>query len=195
MACAACSKKQQNSIRVLQNSGALGSPPFQSEDIFVLENGETRPFQASDWSIYTHKLLLLFPSSYTPVCGSEMGALNDWIDSFKEQNVDVIPVCTDPIEMIKDWYLEEEQLSNPKYKVFSSYLLPARLNLLEQGRAKRSSVFISKDGEIVKQEYPFKVGRSLAELHRMVYAYNTDSYCAEGWTNPSDGFLINDNNQ
>ena len=189
MACTACSKKQQNSIRILQNSGGLMAPPFQSDDIFVLDNGETRPFSADDWSIYTHKLLLLFPSSYTPVCGSEMGALNDWIDAFKEQNVDVIPLCTDPVGMIKDWYDEEAALANPKYKVFSSYLLPTRLQLLEQGRAKRASVFISKDGEIVKQEYPFSVGRSLEELHRMIYAYNTGSYCGEGWKSPQDGFL------
>lgn len=195
MACASCSKSKTNSIKLLSNQLSLNSPPYNADDIFVLENGETREFNAGDWTTSTHKLLLFFPSTYTPVCGSEMGALNDWIDSFKEQNTEVIPVCVDPINIVRDWYSEEPILANPKYKVFSSYLLTTRLGLLEQGRSKRASVFISKSGEVVTQEYPFKVGRSISELHRMIFAYNTDSYCSEGWTDPTDGFLINDSDQ
>ena len=119
--------------------------------------------------------------------------MNDWIDSFREQNVEVFAATADPINAVQDWYESEGQLKNPKYKVISSYILPTRLKIMNNGKAKRASVFITKDRDVIVCEHFLKVGRSLAELHRQTYAYNQDSYCGEGWTSPEDGFLKNDN--
>ncbi len=190
MACSACkSKRGEGYIE----PNALDSPPFKATDIYVYESSEVRRFSSSDWDNDRHKLVLFFPEVFTPVCESEMGVLNDWIEKFSEQNVDVFAATTDPIHAVKEWYETEESLKNPKYRVLSSYLLPARLRVLNGGRAKRASVFITKDGDVVVQEHFLKVGRSLKELHRMIYGYNTDSYCAEGWEDPTDGFLVNKN--
>lgn len=193
MACATCAQSRKSNPYT--QSTALESNPYKADDIFVLENGDIRRFNSSDWSNNKHKLLLFFPETYTPVCMSEMGALNKWIPSFNEQNTDVFAITADPIHAVKDWYDEEEALKDPSYRVLSSYLLTSRLGVMNNGKAKRCNVFISNVGEVVVQEYPMKVGRSFEELHRMIYAYNTDSYCAEGWKSPSDGFLINENNQ
>lgn len=188
MACKSCSENSKKGNGYIKPE-ALHTPPFNSSDIMVLDSGDVRRFQAEDWPSYRHKLLLFFPETFTPVCGSEMGALNDWIEAFDNQDVDVFGITADPIHAVKDWYESEEMLQNPKYKVLSSYILPTRLGIMFNGKAKRASVFITKDKDVIVQEHFLKVGRSLEELHRQIYAYNQDSFCGEGWQSPQDGFL------
>jgi len=118
-----------------------------------------------------------------------MGALNQWVDEFDKLDVDVFGATADPIHAVKDWFESEETLKNPKYKVLSSYILPDRLNIMNNGRSKRASVFITREGDVVVQEHFMKVGRNIKELHRMMHGYTTDSYCAESWEDPSNGFL------
>lgn len=188
MSCSGCGNKPK--AMGYYKPLSLETPPFNASDIMVLdEQKEIRKLNTDDWKTNRHKLILFFPETHTPVCQSELGALPNWIEAFDEQNTDVFVATTDNINQIKDWYDSEEALSSVNYKSISSYLLPTRLNLLNNGRVKRASVFIFTDGNIVIQEHPMKVGRSLAELHRTIFAYNTDSFCSEGWTNPSDGFL------
>lgn len=163
--------------------------PFNANDITVVTDGEVRKFQESDWDNDKHKLLVFIPEAFTPVCQTELGAINQWYDEFQKLNTELIVVCTDPAGMLLDWVREEPSLKDPKYKIFSSYLLPTRIGVSSNGRAKRASVFVTNENEIVIQEHFFKVGRSFAELHRMMYGFSTDSYCAEGWQSPSDGFL------
>lgn len=191
MACASCGRNKKGNGYIQPD--ALDTPPFRAADIMVLDNGTTRKFSATDWSPERNKLILFFPETFTPVCQTEMGALNDWVEEFDKLNCDVFGATADPIHAVKDWYETEEALKDPKYKVLSTYILPTRLNILNNGKAKRASVFITVDGDMVIQEHFMKVGRSIKELHRMMYAYTQDSYCAEGWEDPSDGFLVNSN--
>lgn len=165
---------------------------MSATDIMVYENKNVRKFNPEDWNNGKHKLILFFPEIFTPVCSTEMGALPKWVEAFNEQNTEVFGATTDPIHGVKDWYESEEALSDVNYKVLSSYILPTRLGIMNHGRVKRASVFISNNGDVVTQEYPMKVGRSIQELHRMIFAYNTDSFCAENWQDPSDGFLGDD---
>lgn len=187
MACAACGRNKKGEGYILPT--ALDSPPFGAGDIQVLEGGNTRKLTAEDWSPDRHKLVIFFPQTFTPVCQTELGALNDWVDAFDALDCDVFVATTDPIHAVKDWFEQEEALANPRYKALSSYILPTRLNILNAGRVKRASVFVTKERDVVVQEHFLKVGRSLKELHRMLYGYTTGSYCAEGWEDPSDGFL------
>jgi alkyl hydroperoxide reductase subunit AhpC len=187
MACATCGASRKGNGYI--EPSALEFPPYKASDIFVLDNKQVRKLSKEDWSKDRHKLLLFFPEVFTPVCSSEMGALKEWIEPFNELGVDVFAATADPIHAVKDWYEQEEAIRDPNYKIISSYLLTTRLGVLLNGRAKRASVFITSDGDVVVQEHFLKVGRSLAELHRMMYGYTQDSYCAEGWTSPADGFL------
>jgi alkyl hydroperoxide reductase subunit AhpC len=191
MTCASCGKNKKGNGYIQPK--ALDNPPFGATDMMVYDNNEVRRFQAGDWNDDRHKLILFFPETFTPVCQTEMGNLNDWVEAFNELGVDVFGATTDPIHSVKDWYESEEDLKDPNYKVLSTYILPARMGITNGGRAKRASVFVTKEGDMVIQEHFLKVGRSLKELHRMMYAYTTDSYCAEGWEDPSNGFLTNDN--
>ena len=191
MACASCGRNKKGNGYIQPN--ALDTPPFGSNDIMVYTSGQVRRFNASDWSGDRHKLILFFPETFTPVCQTEMGNLNDLIAEFDKLGCDVFGATTDPIGAVQEWYETEDALKDPQYKVLSTYILPTRLNIINNGRAKRASVFITKEGDVVVQEHFMKVGRSLKELHRTMYAYTQDSYCAEGWEDPSDGFLHNDN--
>lgn len=190
MACSTCNKNKK--LGMYSNINSTSFPPYNSSDIFVYEDGNTRQMNSSDWPSNRHKLLLFYPESFTPVCTSEMGAINKWVEKFNELDCDIYSVSADPIEKIKDWYESEESLKNPNYKVLSSYLLPVRLGLINDNKVKRASVIITKDGDMIVQEHFFSVGRSISELHRTLFAYNTGSFCGEGWKSPEDGFL-NDN--
>lgn len=189
MACASCNKNRKGEGYIQLR--ALETPPFGANDMQLYDaaSGEVHRFGAADWAADRHKLLLFFPAVYTPVCQSEMGALNDWLPEFEALGCDVFAATADPIHAVKDWYENEPALADSKYRVISSYMLPSRLNVTDLGKAKRASVFMMANGDVVVQEHFLKVGRSLKELHRMLYAYTQDSYCAEGWEDPSDGFL------
>lgn len=191
MACASCSKSRRYRIESLNKTVVTPQDPhiFNATDIKVYDQGRTGKFSADDWNNERHKLILFFPKTFTPVCKTEMGAINNWLPAFDELNCDVYGATADSIHLVQEWYEGDDLLKDAKYKVLSSYLMPSKLGLVDNGIVKRSSVFVMADGEIVKQEHFEKVGRSLAELHRMLYGYSTGSYCAEGWKDPSDGFL------
>lgn len=186
MPCTSCQESAEAKRAAKQQDAAL---PMMANDIQVVDHNQVRPFEQSDWPADKHKLIIFYPETFTPVCASELGALNQWIPAFAELGCEVIAACTDPVQAIADWYIQEPLLAALKCLTFSSYLLPNRLGLVDHGRAKRASVFVMTDGEIVKQEHFGKVGRSFEELHRQMYGYTTDSYCAEGWQSPADGFL------
>lgn len=188
MGCAACAKKHSYTDGYV-NKRANSFPPYNSNDISVYYEGIIRPFSSSDWNLDRNKLLLFYPETNTPVCESEMGAINDWVDKFDELDCDIYSVTTDHIGLVKQWHEDEESIKNPRYRALSSYLLPSRIGILNGNRSKRASVIITKDNDVIVQEHFMKVGRSLTELHRNLFGYTADSYCAEGWESPEDGFL------
>lgn len=195
MACKTCQRNRKGNGYIEPKS--LDVPPFGANDIMFYnpEDGSTRRYKPQDFEEEKHRLYLFFPETFTPVCETEMGNLNDWVEEFAKLGVEVYGATSDPIHAVKDWYETEETLKGSKYKVISSYMLPVRLGITNGGRAKRASVFMTKEGDVVIQEHFLKVGRSLKELHRMMYGYVQDSYCAEGWQDPSDGFLTNDDKE
>ena len=188
MACASCGRNKKGNGYIQPES--LQFYPFNSNDIQVYDGQDVRRLTKDDWAEDRHKLILFIPEANTPVCESELGNLNQWVDEFKKLDCDIFAASTDPIHALKDWIDNEEMLKDPKYKVISTYLLPTRLNIMNNGRAMRASVLITKDSDVVVQQHFMKVGRSLKELHRMLYAYTTGSYCAEGWESPEDGFVV-----
>lgn len=180
MACSACEKRRQARMRVANRNLVTG--PLGVSEIDVLADGRIKSFESSDWKEERHHLLVLIPEVNTPVCETELGAISDWAPKFDLLDCDITVLGTDSIDAFKTWLETEPMLANPKYSVFSSRVLVERLGLLDGGRPKRASVFITKEGEVVKQEHFHDVGRSFAELHRMLWGYTTGSYCAEGWT-------------
>lgn len=202
MTCIACRKKAANNNAAYARTQAMVATdpfnlssrkdhPYGATDLAVYQNGNIRAFNpALDFPDDKHKLIIFYPKSFTPVCETELGALEKWRPEFEKLGFHVVAATIDFIPTIKEWFTSDELLRDAKYPVLSSKILPIKLGLLRfDGSLKRSSVFIMRDGETVRIEHFDKVGRSLAELHRMAYGYTTDSYCAEGWKSPEDGFL------
>jgi alkyl hydroperoxide reductase subunit AhpC len=186
MPCTSCQEDADAKRQAAQLDAAL---PMHANDLQVVEHNKIRPFNVDDWPADKHKLLVFYPQTFTPVCRTELGAINQWVKPFAALDCMLIAACTDQASAIADWYRHEALLHDLDCLTFSSYLLPVRLGLVDGNRAKRSSVFVMADGEIIKQEHFARVGRSFAELHRMLYGYTTGSYCAEGWQSLADGFL------
>src|SRR2546429_342165 len=143
MACVRC---EQNKVKITMgnNTSAL---PLQATDIQVVEYGDTHAFTTADWPMDRHVLLVLIPETFTPVCKGEWGAMNKWYQAFAVLGCEVIILCPDRAPRIAEWSPGDPAIANPLYKAFSSYLLPSRLGLVEDGRAKRASVFVLKSGE------------------------------------------------
>lgn len=184
MGCASCGK---NANRVQQVQMTPLQPYiFNANDIKVSDGETATKLKPEDWPDDKDKLLIFIPEVGTPVCQTELGAINKWYDEFQKLGCVLIVSHTGSAESMIHWQKDESTLNNPKYKSFASFLLPSRLGLIQNGQLKRASVFITKEGEIVKQEHFFKVGRSFEELHRQYWAYTQDSYCGEGWKSPLD---------
>lgn len=188
MGCASCANKNERRMNVVVNS--VNKYPFSSNDIQVVDGDEVRKFQASDWPESKHKLLILLPEIFTYTCSDQIKGMKKWYDEFQKLNCELILVMTDSAVGILDWFKEEPMLAERPYKAFSSYLLPNRLGLIDNGRARRSAVFIASDGsEIVKQEAFSKISPSFSELHRILWAFTTGQNCGSDWVNPESGFL------
>lgn len=184
MPCKSCQEKRNPSFALVTKDNPY---PFKARDINVIgADGSISKFVSDDWNNNVHKLLVVIPEAFTPVCQTELGAMSGWADEFQKLDCQLIAVCSDPVPKLMDWFQQEESLSERNWPTFSSYDLPSKLGLIRNGRTKRASVFITDEGEVVKQEHFDKVGRSFVELHRQMYAYTTGEYCGEGWQDPSD---------
>jgi len=175
-----------------ENYQGIYGYPLGAADLVVVErdskelNAEPRAFAPGlHWPPNTHKIILFYPESMTPVCETELAELVYWQQHFATLGFMVYAACTDAPETIAEWFNSEEKLLNATYPILSSRMLPEKLQLtLQNGRAKRATVFLTAAGEVVKQEHFFRVGRSLVELHRMAYGYVNNELNANTWVEP-----------
>lgn len=141
MACASCAKKKEHGYQDLK---ALETPPFRANDIHVYEvnTGETRKFVPEDYNTKVVNVLLFTPNVESI---QEYGVLNH------EEGVNYIYVTAQPLHQIKDFY-ENGGHKPENTLIFSSYLLPSRLNIMVNGQSKKAIVYVMKDGDLSKQE-------------------------------------------
>ena len=138
MGCVSCNKTEKN-IRL--NLHSLNNPPFRASDIVVFELDSLAPrfYENSDWD-NTVDNVLLFVNDISLI--SESGELTD------NSNANIIYVTNQSAEDIKS-YLESAgpfELNNNK--IFISYLLPSRLNLINNGIIQKAIVYIMGNGEV-----------------------------------------------
>lgn len=193
MPCASC--KDHSERRMNLTVTGVNKYPLSSNDIKVVDGDEVRKFEATDWPDGKHKLLILLPEIFTYTCSDQIKGMKKWYDEFQKLNCELILVMTDSAVGILDWFKAEPMLAERPYKAFSSYLLPNRLGLIDNGRAQRSAVFITADGgELIKQQAFSRVAPSFQELHRILYAFSSQDYCGSEWKDPTDA-LNKDNDE
>lgn len=141
MACTSCAKKKENSY---QDFKSLESPPFKATDIFVydINTNEYHRFVSEDWDTSKINVLLFVPN---------LAALNELEELSTTEPVNVTYVTNQPIHQIQD-FLQANESQFKASRIFSSYLLPSRMNLMYNGFTKKAIAYIMKDGDVITQE-------------------------------------------
>ena len=169
MTCSDCELKERKRL------GSVLTPeqpyPFKARDIEIIgphdlgvaKVGSTHPVE--DWNAM-HKLMVFIPQVATPVCESELVELKTWHSKFAKLNCLVIVCVADRTQATLDWYKSEFQ--DLPWLTFCSYEMPLKLGLWKNGRPKRSTVFVSKEGEVFKTEHFPQVKRDFQSLYNQV---------------------------
>ena len=155
-------------------------------------------------SDYRGRWLLFFshPADFTPVCTSEFVALQKAKPQFADLNCDLLGLSVDSLYAHIAWVKDIEQrfgirIDFPIIEDISMAVSRA-YGMIHDGSATtaavRSVFFIDPDGYIRAMfHYPMNVGRSVAELLRVLHALQTADAqkvaTPEGWRPGEDSML------
>jgi peroxiredoxin (alkyl hydroperoxide reductase subunit C) len=159
-----------------------------TENAFV--DGDIKKISLSD---FKGKWIVLFfyPADFTFICPTELGALADNYEKFKEMNTEIISISTDSAFVHKAWHDSSETIKKIKYpmladtthrisRVYGTYIP-------EEGISTRATFIIDPDGIIKAFEFhDNNIGRSSDELIRKLGAAqfvrnNSGNVCPMNW--------------
>ncbi len=142
-------------------------------------------------SDYRGKWLVLFfyPMDFTFVCPTEITALSDRYEEFKELDCEIVGVSTDSVYTHRAWIRtprEENGLGDIKYPLAAdpNHEVSRAYNVLieEEGVAQRGLFIIDPEGIIRYQVVTDdNVGRSVDETLRVLQALQTGGLCPANW--------------
>jgi peroxiredoxin len=155
-----------------------------------------KPIKLSD---YRGKWLIFFfyPLDFTFVCPTEITALSDRYDEFKEFNTEVLGCSTDSVHSHLAWLRtprDKNGIEGVKYPIAADYTKETAraygvLNE-EEGHAQRGLFIIDPEGilkyAVVTDD---NVGRSVDETLRVLQALQSGGLCAADWK-PGKGHLV-----
>lgn len=164
MGCTACAKKKSNSY---QDFKVLESPPYRATDIIVydLDTNQSRKFIDSDWNTSITNVLLFIPS---------LEALKELEELAPKEGVKYTYVTSQPVHQIKD-YIEHHDITFIHDRIFSTYLLPSRMNLLHNGFTKKAVAYILPDGDMAIQNYFYNSTFNYNHIKAFLDDYSNDS--------------------
>lgn len=177
---------------------ARKAPDFQSAA--VLANGEIKAdYKFSDAIKGKYSVLFFYPLDFTFVCPSELIALNNRIDQFKEKNVEVIGVSIDSQFTHNAWRntapnkggigkLDFTLVADVNHRICQSY----GVEHPEAGVAFRAAFIIDKEGHVRSQIVnDLPIGRNIDEILRVVdalqYHEKNGEVCPAGWEKGKEG--------
>lgn len=171
---------------------ARKAPDFQSAA--VLANGEIKPdFKFSDATKGKYGLVFFYPLDFTFVCPSELIALHNRIDQFKERNVEVMAVSIDSQFTHSAWRETPPSkggigkvgftlVADVNHRICQAY----GVEHPEAGVAFRAAFVIDQTGTIRAQlVHDLPIGRSIDEILRVVdalqYHEEHGEVCPANW--------------
>ncbi|MDO7907418.1 peroxiredoxin [Paenibacillus sp. JX-17] len=163
------------------------APDFTMETV----TGNGQEFGTASLSDYRGKWLVFFfyPLDFTFVCPTEITALSDAADQFKELDTEILGVSVDSVHSHKAWINTPKdsnglgQLNFPlasdiTKKVASDY----GVLIEEEGVALRGLFIIDPEGELKYQVVNHNdVGRSVEETLRVLQALQSGGLCPMNW--------------
>ncbi|MFM1653736.1 peroxiredoxin [Brevibacillus sp. B_LB10_24] len=172
----------------------LPAPDFTMET--ALGNG--KDFGKVSLSDYRGKWLVLFfyPADFTFVCPTEIIALSDSYEDFKDLDADVLAVSTDSIHSHRAWIntpRDQNGLGGLNYPIAADFLKTVARDYgvldEEKGVAFRGLFIIDPEGILRYQVVTdLNIGRSVDETLRVLQALQSGGLCAANWR-PGDKHL------
>jgi peroxiredoxin (alkyl hydroperoxide reductase subunit C) len=149
-------------------------------------------------SDYTGKWLVMFfyPADFTFVCPTEIIAMNDRLQEFKDLDAEVLGISTDSVHSHKAWIntpKDENGLGGLDYPLggdFTKEVAEKYDVLVEaEGTALRGLFIIDPDGILRYQVvHDMNIGRSVDETLRVLEALQAGGLCPANWQ-PGDALL------
>ena len=139
-----------------------------------------------EWLGDSWAVLFSHPKNFTPVCTTELGALQSIKHEFDKRNVKILGLSVDPVEDHSKWsddikdvtghYPEYPLIGDKNLEVAKTYgMLPANIEGSSQGRtavdnATVRNVFVIGPDKKIKLilSYPMATGRNFPEILRVI---------------------------
>lgn len=140
--------------------------------------------KAGKWTV-----LFFYPMDFTFVSSTEITAMSDRHDEFKELDAEVIGASTDTIHTHKAWIntsRDENGLGNLNYPLAAdtNHAVSKKYGVLiaEEGIALRGLFIINPKGELQYQTvFHNNIGRDVDETFRVLQALQTGGFCPVNW--------------
>lgn len=174
----------------------VGSPApyFEMPSTKNLDTLE-EPVRLSD---YRGKWLVLFfyPLDFTFVCPTEILAMNDRYEDFKDLGAEILGVSIDSVYSHRAWIntpRDQNGLGGLKFPLASDITKRVARSygvlLEDEGIALRGLFIIDPEGKVRYQVvHELNVGRSVDETLRVLQALQTGELCGANWE-PGQGFI------
>lgn len=140
-------------------------------------------------------VLFFFPAAYTPICKSEVQEFNNRLDEFKKLNTEVVGASVDDVNTLKKW---SGELGGIKYPLLSdvggetsrrygSYTFSSIQEPIKGKAVSMRGTFIIDPEGIVRYVlvHDELVGRSVAEIIRVLEALQSGAACPVEWQPPA----------
>lgn len=164
MGCSSCAMKKANRY---QDFKSLEVPPFRATDIVVynIEKSESRRFVEEDWNFKITNVLLFVPS---------VDVIKEIEEQHPKEGVQFTYVTNQALHQVKDFF-ENGGRKPFNNRIFISYLLPSRMNLLYNGFAKKAIAYIMSDGDLATQQLFFTSSFNYKHIYELLSEYEHDN--------------------
>lgn len=164
------------------------------------------------WMGDSWALLFSHPKDFTPVCTTELGAVQHAMPEFKRRGVKVLGLGMDSVEDHIAWFKDivETQGAEPQFPIIADTdlsiaklygMLPAGFGGSSKGRTAqdlftvRSAFLIAPDNHIqMMMTYPMSTGRSVNEILRVIDSIQLTAIhkvgTPAGWKKGEDVFIL-----
>ncbi|KAE8558214.1 peroxiredoxin, partial [Paenibacillus polymyxa] len=154
-------------------------------------SGDGQEFGSVKLSDYRGKWLVFFfyPLDFTFVCPTEITALSDAADQFKELDTEILGISVDSVHSHKAWIntaKENNGLGKLNFPLASDITKKTASDygvlIEEEGVALRGLFIIDPEGELKYQVVNHNdVGRSVEETLRVLQALQSGGLCPMNW--------------
>lgn len=145
------------------------------DSLKVLTNADLK----GKWGVY-----VFYPKDFTFVCPTELVEFNKKLKDFADREAVVFGASTDNEYSHLAWCQQHDDLKQLKYPLLAAQKLAADLGILhpEEHVCLRATYVVDPHGIIQwVGVYPLSVGRSSAEVLRVLDAVQSDELCPCNW--------------